>query len=566
MYEHFRPSDRVFVDREEHLDWMSEALTRCKEKSIVLHLHGIGGIGKSSLLEYWHSTVERSIILDCSRVTEFFSRLNTIAKGAVRLGISLSRFDILWSIRQRFVQGVEPAKEEGRGWAMDVLAPLPFIGSLTGIGTAIKTISQKISPKLTGKYGSLGSWLQSRLGKDYLEELLEILWKDPRNAEFLYLDALLEDLNHRKDLENPVLLVLDSFDEVDDDEPRWNYRRRKITEAELWFVFLSSISNSVGVVASRKALPKNMDSSLNIEVTELGDLDDESCLELLVKREMIDEDLQRKITEVSGGNPFILDTICDMFSMEGLSWEDVESFRADTLEEVRLKTWKKLFSQVKDLEPIIERVALLPFFDKSLLEIIVPGLKTYQWEQLTQFSFVKERDDGSWILHDLAKELVIAELGRQLSTLVQEVSRLLEDESEERSNLSLRGLAISVEALVSEEDAVAKAKEVITHFLRKDASEEALEILANIVFRTEIGKAEHIGLQGWALDYETRYAEAEAALRESISVFEELHETDFVNYSASLGQYYYLLAEVLTDTSRFSEGEEYFLRAIEIQR
>ena len=95
MYEHFRPSERVFVDREEHLDWMSEALQRCKEKSIVLHLRGIGGIGKSSLLEHWHQTIESSIILDCSRISDLFSRLDAIAKGAVRLGISLSRFDVL---------------------------------------------------------------------------------------------------------------------------------------------------------------------------------------------------------------------------------------------------------------------------------------------------------------------------------------------------------------------------------------------------------------------------------------------------------------------------------------
>jgi hypothetical protein len=114
MYEHFRPSERVFVDREEHLSWMSEALQRCKEKSIVLHLCGIGGIGKSSLLEHWHQTIEKSIILDCSRITDFFGRLDAIAKGAVRIGVKLTRFDVLWSIRQRFVQGVEPAKEEGR--------------------------------------------------------------------------------------------------------------------------------------------------------------------------------------------------------------------------------------------------------------------------------------------------------------------------------------------------------------------------------------------------------------------------------------------------------------------
>ena len=139
MYEHFQPSERIFVDREEHLTWMDEALKRCKEKSIVMHLRGIGGIGKSSLLEYWNKSIERSIRLDCQQHSEYYSRLDIIAKRAVRLGISLQRFDLLWHIRKRFVEGVEPAQETGREWAKDILSAIPFIGSLLEIGAAIST-------------------------------------------------------------------------------------------------------------------------------------------------------------------------------------------------------------------------------------------------------------------------------------------------------------------------------------------------------------------------------------------------------------------------------------------
>ncbi|MFX1441355.1 MAG: hypothetical protein ACFFFD_14000, partial [Promethearchaeota archaeon] len=137
MYEHFEPVERVFVDREKYLDWMTEALERCKEQSVVLHLRGIGGIGKSSLLDYWKSTIDDTIRLDCEQYTEFYNRLNVIAKGSVLLGVSLRRFDVLWQIRQRFVEGVEPVKEEGREWAKDIAMAIPFIGSLASIGSAI---------------------------------------------------------------------------------------------------------------------------------------------------------------------------------------------------------------------------------------------------------------------------------------------------------------------------------------------------------------------------------------------------------------------------------------------
>ena len=87
MYKNFEPTRKIFVDREEYLDWMIEALRRCKERSVVLHLRGIGGIGKSSLLEHWRMTIEATIVLDCQQHTEFYDRLNVIAKEAVLLGI-----------------------------------------------------------------------------------------------------------------------------------------------------------------------------------------------------------------------------------------------------------------------------------------------------------------------------------------------------------------------------------------------------------------------------------------------------------------------------------------------
>ncbi|MFW9944136.1 MAG: hypothetical protein ACFFB7_03995, partial [Candidatus Sifarchaeia archaeon] len=264
MYEHFEPSERVFVDREEYLDWMAEALERCKEQSIVLHLRGIGGIGKSSLLDHWKNTIDDTIRLDCEQHADFYGRLNVIAKGAVLLGVNLRRFDVLWQIRQRFVEGVEPVKEKGREWAKEVVMAIPFIGSLASIGGAIGAIGAKVSPRLKSRYGDLGEWLQTRLGRDYIQRLLEILWKEPRHAEFLYLDALLEDLNKRKTSGTPILFLLDQFEDVDNEKRRWRFRGKEITEAELWYVFLTSLSNCVGILASRQALPSKIIENIKI--------------------------------------------------------------------------------------------------------------------------------------------------------------------------------------------------------------------------------------------------------------------------------------------------------------
>ncbi|MHA2213091.1 MAG: hypothetical protein ACW992_08025, partial [Candidatus Thorarchaeota archaeon] len=107
----------------------------------------------------------------------------------------------------------------------------------------ITAVGSKVPPKLKGKYGTVGRWLQDTLGENYIEQLLEILWKDPRRAEFLYLSAFLEDVNNRVNPGNPVLFLLDHFDYVDDEKTQWRYQGRRITETELWTLFLSLLSN-----------------------------------------------------------------------------------------------------------------------------------------------------------------------------------------------------------------------------------------------------------------------------------------------------------------------------------
>ncbi len=465
MYEHYEAPERIFVDREEYIQWMNDALKRCKTQSVILHLQGIGGIGKSSLLNYWTRNYTYTIRLDCQQYTEFYSRLDILAKGAVQVGVLLKRFDILWHIRKRFVEGVEPATEKGRDWAKEVLVAIPFIGSLASIGSAIKAVSDNVAPKLRKKYGDVGQWLQDRLGSNYVERLLEVLWKEPTHAEFLFLDALLEDINNRKELDNPLLFLFDHSENVDCDELRWRYSGKKISEMELWYIFISQLENCIGVIASRRGVPTLTNKDLVVEEMELVELDSDSSIELIEKRGIANNALQDRIVSVSAGNPFVIDAICDMHEAEKISVDEIESLRAETLDEVRLKTWRRLFSHTKDLLNLVDRAGILPAFDRDLMNIVAPEMKTDQWERLIQLSFVKLREDGSRVLHDLALDLVRAELGSKLNTIVSEVSELLEKTSKESENPALLGIALSVKAIASEEDVIDEAKTIIHNFI-----------------------------------------------------------------------------------------------------
>jgi tetratricopeptide (TPR) repeat protein len=561
VYERYEPTDRVFVDREEYLEWMDEALQRCKEKSVVLHLRGIGGIGKSSLLDYWKNKLDATIVLDCQQYTEFYDRLNVLAKGAVLLGVSLPRFDVLWQIRQRFVQGVEPVRESGREWAKEVITAIPFIGSLASIGSAISAVGAKVTPKLKGKYGTIGKWLKEKLGKNHVEQLLEILWKNPRHSEFLYLDALLEDINDRKNLTPPILFLFDHFEYVDAESTHWRYAGKEITETELWCVFLSSLHNCVGVMASRR--PVTDKTEISIEESELTELDRESCIELLDLRQITDSNFQERIVSVSGGNPFVIGTLCDMAESSTLSLGSIESLRAETLEEVRLKTWRRLFNQVKDLQGLVNRAGLLPYFSRNVLNIITPDMNTDQWDRLTCLSFVRDRDDGTYVLHDLARDLVIAELGERFHSLANEVERLLENASIEQEDIRLLGLSISVLGLHSSDVAIEKLMYASAELSWKWEFRQGVEFLNVIRFESQREQAIVGILNAWHLTYLDRIAEAEHILKELIVLFEELVKQNPAMNQAFLADCYQTYAVLLHRTKRSTEAEVMFEKSIE---
>jgi tetratricopeptide (TPR) repeat protein len=554
------------VNREEYLHWMDDALVRCKEKSIILHLRGIGGIGKSTLLNHWSRNIDTTVRLDCQQYTEFYSRLDILAKGAVRVGVDLKRFDILWHVRKRFVEGVEPATEKGRDWAKEVLVAIPFIGSLASIGSAIKSVGESVAPKLRQRYGDVGQWLQDRLGAQYMERLLEILWKEPQHAEFLYLDALLEDINNRKEVDTPLLFLFDHSENVDCDDRRWIYAGKKIAEMELWYVFVSSLKNCVGVIASRRAPPPLTDKTLTIEEKELVELDRSSSRDLLLQRGVIDENFQEKIASISAGNPFVINTICDMQEAEEISLVDIENLRAETLDDVRLKTWRRLFSHTKDLVALVDRAGLLPSFHKELMTIVSPDMKTDQWERLIRLSFIKPRSNGSFVLHDLARDLVRAELGDRMSSVASEVSQLLKEASERERNPTLLGFAVSVQALDSEDHAIAEMKSIVRNYIRQALYQDALSFVESLTFQTYRGDVELLGHRGMVCSELKRYPEAEFSLRAAISAIEELADSESLVNRASLGSFRTYLGDVLYETLRYPESEKILLNAAEILR
>ncbi|MHA2356490.1 MAG: tetratricopeptide repeat protein, partial [Candidatus Thorarchaeota archaeon] len=333
---------------------------------------------------------------------------------------------------------------------------------------------------------------------------------------------------------------------------------------ELWYVFLSALANSVGFVASRHSPPKGVDA----EESELTELDNESCMELLERRGISDEEVQAKIVSVSGGNPFVLNCICDIPDSHNLSIEDVQNLGAETLEEVRVKTWRRLFSQTEGLLDLIDRMGLVPFIDRRIMSIIAPSMKSAHWDQMKKLSFVQNRGDGTLVLHNLARELILAELGDKIASLTEEVSDSLRQAALKDSDCSLMGIALSAEALAAESDVMTKVHEIVDKLRKENRYMDALSLLESVSVPTDEGKAPLELLRGRVLYGIDRVVDAEQSFRVALDFYRRLSAAtpDSIEFVSGIAETLARLGGLLRRLDRPSDSETAFWEAIAVYR
>jgi hypothetical protein len=137
---------------------------------------------------------------------------------------------------------------------------------------------------------------------------------------------------------------------------------------------------------------------------------------------------------------------------------------------------------------IIDFAGLVPFFNRQILTLILPHMKTDHWDRLIHLSFVQDRGEGTWKIHDLAQDLVLAELGDRLYKIALEVSEHLEEVGREQSNFTIQGIGLSVQALVNERKAIEKVGAIVTDLNWQHQYQDGLSLLASIRFHSNAGK------------------------------------------------------------------------------
>jgi tetratricopeptide (TPR) repeat protein len=164
-------------------------------------------------------------------------------------------------------------------------------------------------------------------------------------------------------------------------------------------------------------------------------------------------------------------------------------------------------------------VGFLPFFDEEVLAIITEyKMKSADWAQFTKLSFVRTRGDGTWELHDLAKNLVTVELGDGIKASATKVSESLAKAYSEKDDFRFLALSLSAKAHYREKEAIDTLKQVVEDLIRRGRQNSAFSLLRMTRLQTDIGKDMVNGLRGTVFAGIYRVAEARRSIKESMEI------------------------------------------------
>ena len=428
-------------------------------------------------MQYWREEIDGSILIDCNVLSDLDSQVGQLVRRCKSIGIKFPRYDLLWTIRKRVLDGIEPAADENRKWLVDAVSLIPVVGGVVDFGAKVVDVGKKLRGHLSKTYGELNSWFLKELGENWEGKLIHILWSNPNEATLLLMNAVQTDLNSRESVETLVIMI----DNIDTQSTRkWNLDGQAVGDPALWHKVISGIQACVGVTAGRNALDNSWSTTVGVDQHELTELDVQSRQDLYHSRNFNDSDLRRSVDRICQGHPFMMQLVIDAVEKYQLTKADLDNIKSESLDIARTELWKIFFSQIGQLTEVLDRAALLPFFNRDIRATVAPSLKTKDWMDFKSLSFVIKQDDNYWTLHDLAKELVIAELD---SRIVEDTSKILFDRFQDNDDPLYYGLSISLHEFISVETASRLLDRIIVDFRLQNKSDYTLRALEGVRFR-----------------------------------------------------------------------------------
>ncbi|MEV5444346.1 hypothetical protein AB0N23_17680 [Streptomyces sp. NPDC052644] len=387
---------RQFFNREELLAAYDEELrATTAERLRILNLVGVGGIGKSRLIQELrnrtpdtHRTARLDLQLPAMRQQEDALAVLRVEFG--EQGVKFDRFDIAYAVLWQRVHPQLQMSRKNTPFAEDSEVLSKILDDAMGLpvfGTAAGLV------RLTGRAMANRQRRQRIESDPTLQELDNLSNADLGHAvSYLFAEELRQSAEER-----PYVLFVDAYEAL---VPTPLPGGRSYSSDAWLRDLLGQLHGGLTVLASRERLAwaaYDKEWEAVIRHARMDGLPMDARLDLLAQAGITEEPKQRRIAEASAGVPFYLHLAVDTHAQNPAGGEE-----AATAEEI---VQRFLQHVAPDEVRVLELLSLARTFDAGTFRAIgrafdLPA-NLLLWESLTAYSFAYPLQEGWFRLHQL---------------------------------------------------------------------------------------------------------------------------------------------------------------------
>ncbi|HEU5375093.1 MAG TPA: hypothetical protein VFV38_06620 [Ktedonobacteraceae bacterium] len=493
----------------------------------LLVIHGVGGVGKSSLLRMFRLYCRRSgtPVALCSgdEARSLVDILSGWAKELIEQGTGLPKFTRTLNEYRTLQKKVEEhattqhkRQKEGEASKTALKIAVNTAGSLAGIIPGAGLLGIPLSIVLGGTGDTLVDWLHRFLNKREVD-----LFLDPTDElTEVFLNDLADVLNQERGAKanRRIVLLLDTIEQIAA-MTRWLCR------------FAQQLHPDVLLVFAGRSIPDWEQQwpgwTTHARVEELKPMTVEVMRQLIrnyykTQREGEPNPLQMEaIVDFARGLPMAVTSIVQLWVRYGV--EDFHTVRAQVVADLVEHLTRGIPEHAR---PILKAAAVLRWFNKELLSVVTGELTLSDevYEELRRFPIVRSRKEGL-ALHDAVREylddsLRVHEPARHREmhqhAAVYFEKQLPLVEGEQVADLALEALYHTM--MANEEGGIKQYRKVAEELVRYQLVDQ---------FRTLLNDVHNYPLQRvssrlWRQYYRARLRDLEGRQAEAVPLYQEI--------------------------------------------
>ncbi len=363
----------------------------------LMVLHGVGGVGKSSLLHMFRLHCENKKIPvalssgdDAKSIMDIIARwTDDLEKDNIKLKKirkTLNQYNKINAKVQKKGAGSKFFSKfaESAGGAISGAVVGSFV---PGVGTIIGGVAGSVAGGMGAD--ALSDWLRGFLSRTDAD-----LWLDPTER---FTTDFLEDIA-KIDEDKRIVLLLDTFE--------------KMHVLEEWVCDIAqNINTNVLIVIAGRTLPEWSNLwpgwMMNAQVEELRPMSEEHMRQLIhryydmMRGGSPDPEQVDQIIEFTSFLPLEAATIVDLWIEYGI--EDFQVVKSEGIANVVDRLMRGV---PEELVPLLEAAAIVRWFDRPILRNLLNKKDVdSDFNALRRFPFVKSRQ-GGFALHDLFRDVI----------------------------------------------------------------------------------------------------------------------------------------------------------------